>query len=229
MRVLIISGKRQGQNIADRLLAKDEVHMMFREAEHQITFIEEDETICNELEQRYNVPIYQGDGTKKELLEQIGTDNIDVVIAASDDDGRNVIAALQARQMGLGKVIAIVQDPDYARLLEQNDVVAISAPWATAAMVENHLDRPGLVQLFEIGIGAASLLDVTVADKADVRGQMIRDIKIHKECLIAAIIRDNEFVVPKGETTIEADDRVIFIGPVRAVRKSRDTFMQSKK
>ena len=229
MRVLIISGKRQGQNIADRLLAKDEIHVMFRQAEHQITFIEEDEKICSTLEQRYHVPIYQGDGTKKEILEQVGLDNIDVVIAASDDDGRNVIAAMQARQLGLEKVIAIVQDPDYARLMEENGIVSISAPWATAAMVENHLDRPGLVQLFEIGMGAASLLDVTVAEKAEVKGQMIRQIAIHDDCLIAAIIRNNKFVVPKGVTKIEAKDRVIFIGPAVAVRKSRDTFTELKK
>ncbi len=67
MRVLIISGEKQGQNIADRLLAKEEYQMMFRSAEHQVTFIEEDEALCKELEQRYNVPIYQGDGTKNKV------------------------------------------------------------------------------------------------------------------------------------------------------------------
>ena len=79
-------------------------------------------------------------------MEQVGLGNIDVVIAAYEDDGRNVIAALQSRQLGLEKVIAIVQEPEYIGLLEQNKVVAISAPWATAAMVENLLDRPGLAQ-----------------------------------------------------------------------------------
>ncbi|MGD8993304.1 MAG: amino acid permease, partial [Desulfobacterales bacterium] len=123
MRVLILSGEKQGQNIADRLLAKDEYQMMFRSAEHQVTFIEEDDALCRELEQRYNVPIYQGDGTKKELLKQVGVDNIDVVIAAFEDDGRNVIAALQARQLDLEKVIAIVQDSEYTNLLEQNSIV----------------------------------------------------------------------------------------------------------
>lgn|GEM_PF-1611690 len=45
MRVLFISREIQGQNIADRLLAKDEYRMMFRSAEHQVTFIEEDEAL----------------------------------------------------------------------------------------------------------------------------------------------------------------------------------------
>ena len=153
MRVLIISGTRQAQNIANRLLAKDEYRMMFRSAEHKVTFIEEDEALCRHLEQRFNSPIFQGSGTKKDLLEQVGVDNIDVVIAASEVDGDNVIAALQARQLGWKQVIAIVQEPEYAELLEKNDVRSISAPWATAAMVENLLDRPALAQLFEFGIG----------------------------------------------------------------------------
>jgi amino acid transporter len=228
MRVLIISGKKQGQNIADRLLAKDEYQMMFRSAEHQVTFIEEDEALCKELEQRYNVPIYQGDGTKKELLVQVGLDNIDVVIAAFEDDGRNVIAALQARQLKLEKVVAIVQNHEYTQLLEQNDVVVVNAPWATAAMVENILDNPVLAQLFEFGIGAASLLEVSVPENAKVNGNLIRDIDIPIGCLIAAIIRDNQFVVPRGNTNIEVDDRVIFIGPASAIKKAFELFMLKK-
>ena len=228
MRVLIISGEKQGQNIADRLLAKDEYQMMFRSAEHQVTFIEEDEALCKELEQRYNVPIYQGDGTKKELLGQVGIDNIDVVIAAFEDDDRNVIAALQARQLELEKVIAIVQNHEYIQLLEQNNVVVVNAPWATATMVENILDNPVLAQLFEFGIGAASLLEVSVPKEAKVNGNLIRDIEISKECLIAAIIRDNKFVVPHGNTNIETDDRVIFIGPASAIKKAFDIFMLKK-
>lgn len=228
MRVLIIGGKRQAQNIANRLLAKDEYRMMFRSAEHQVTFIEEDEALCTQLAKRFNAPIFQGDGTKKDILEQVGVDSIDVVIAASEDDGQNVIAALQARQLGWEQVIAIVQEPEYVELLEKNDVKSISAPWATAAMVENLLDRPALAQLFEFGIGAASLLDVTVPANAEVRGRPIRELKIPRECVIAAIIRDNTFVVPRGNTEVQIEDRVIFIGPAAAIRTACDRLAKVK-
>jgi Trk K+ transport system NAD-binding subunit len=202
--------------------------MMFRSAEHQITFIEEDGELCEQLEKRFSTPIFQGDGTKRDLLEQVGVENIDVVIAASEDDGKNVIAALQARQLGWKKVIAVVQEPEYVDLLEQNDVLSISAPWVTAAMVENQLDRPGLAQLFEFGIGAASVLDVTVPAGAEVGGELIRDIEVPKECVIAAIIRDSAFVVPHGNTTVKVDDRVIFIGPAAAIRRACDMFAELK-
>ena len=225
MRVLIISGERQGRNIADRLLAKDEHRLVFRAAEHQITFIEENETRCLELEQRYNVPIFHGDGTKKELLEQVGVDNIDVAIAASNDDGRNVITALQAKRLGMSQVIAIVQDLDYIPLLEESGVVALSAPLATAAMVENYLDRPGVSDLFEIGTGVASLLGVIVPQQAQVAGKLIRDINIPRECVVAAVIRGKNFVVPRGDTQIEVDDHVIFVGPTSAIKDAQDVFL----
>jgi amino acid transporter/Trk K+ transport system NAD-binding subunit len=228
MRVLIIDGGRQGQNIAKRLLARDEFRLVFRTAEHQVTFIEEDEARCQELEQRYNVPIYQGDGTKQEVLEQVGVENVDVAVAASDDDGRNVIVALQAKRLGMPQVMAIVQDPDYVPLLEESGVVAISAPWATAAMVENFLDRPGVARLLEFGDGAAVLIGVTVDEGTRVAGQMIRDIEFPKQCVIAAVIRGNDFVVPRGDTTIEVGDHVIFFGPSPAVKEARDVVQLKK-
>ncbi|HKK27390.1 MAG TPA: amino acid permease [Gemmatimonadota bacterium] len=221
MRVLIISGGRQGRNIADRLLAADDYRLVFRAAEHQITFIEEDEARCRELEQRYNVPIYQGDGTKQDLLEQVGPENVDVTIAASEDDGRNVISALQARRLGMGRVMAIVQDPEYVSLLEDEGILAISAPWATAAMVENYLDRPGVAELFEIGSGVASLVSVPVPDGGPAAGVLIRDIPIPTECVVAAVIRGDEFVVPRGDTRVEAGDYVVLVGPADAVKEAQ--------
>jgi Trk K+ transport system NAD-binding subunit len=147
--------------------------------------------------------------------------NIDVAIASSNDDGRNVIVALQAKRIGIPQVIAIIQDPDYIPLLEEKGIVAISTPWSTAAMVENHLDRPGVAQLFEIGRGVASLVGVTIIEKFAVVGKMIREIDIPKECVVAAIIRENAFVVPRGETRIHPLDRVIFIGPTAAIKQAQ--------
>lgn len=228
MRILIIDGGRQGRNIARRLMTEDEFRLIFRSAEHQITFIEEDEATCREIEQKFNVPIFQGDGTKQEILEQVGPGNVDVAIAASDDDGRNLIAALEAKRLGIPRVIAIVQDPDYLPLLKENGIIAISSPWATAAMVENFLERPGVSDLFEIGTGVASLLGVIVPERARVAGKTIREIEIPMECVVAAVIRGKDFVVPRGGTQIEEGDEVIFVGPTTAIKKAHDHFMLRK-
>jgi Trk K+ transport system NAD-binding subunit len=228
MRILIIDGGKLGRNIADRLLSKDELHLMFRSVEHQLTFIEEDENLCRKLEEKYHMPIIQGDGSKREIIEQAGVDNIDVAIAASNDDGRNLIVSLQAKRIGIPQVIAIVQDPDYMPLLEESGIVTISSPWSTAAMVENYLDRPGVAQLIEVGRGVASLVGVSVSENAAVVEKLIREIDIPKECVVAAVIRGHDFVVPRGDTKIEADDRVIFVGPTTAIKKAQDIFSLKK-
>ncbi|MFC1705272.1 potassium channel family protein [Planctomycetota bacterium] len=224
MHVPIIDGGRQAQSIATRLLARDEHRLVFRTAEHKITFIDQDEARREELERRFHVPIFQGDGSKTEVLAQVGLDSVDVAVAASEDDGRNVIVALQVKRLGVGQVIAIVQDPDYVSLLEEKGVVAISAPWATAAMVENFLDRPGVAELFEIGTGVASLVGMIVPGNATVVGKCIRDIDIPKECVVAAVIRGKRFVVPRGDTEIAGGDHVVFVGPTSAVKKAQDRF-----
>jgi len=224
MNVLIIGGGNQGQNIADRLLKQDEFRMVFRSSEYKITFIERDEAICDELERRYNVPIFQGDGTKQEILDQVEPHKMDVAIATTSSDERNAIMALQAKRMGIDRVIAIARDPDYVSLMEDSGIVCISAPYATSAMVENYLDRPGVADLFEIETGVASLIDMEVPDGAEVIGRKIMDIDIPEQCVVAAIIRGDEFVVPRGQTEVCGGDHVVFVGPSDAVQTAHSIF-----
>lgn len=224
MQVLIIGGGNQGKNIADRLLKQDEFRMVFRSSEYRITFVEQDEERCKELEKRYSVPIFQGDGTRLEILDQVEPRKMDVAIAATNNDERNTIMALQAKRLGIDRVIAIVRDPEYVELLEASGIVCISAPYATAAMVENYLDRPGVADLFEIESGVASLIDMVVPADAQVVGMKIRDIDIPAQCVVAAVIRDDEFVVPRGDTEICSGDHVVFVGPSDAVQTAHGIF-----
>jgi amino acid transporter len=229
MNILIIGGGNLGTNIADRLLKKDEFRMVFRSAEYQITFIEKDDDRCEKLEKRYNVPIFQGDGTNLEILKQVEPKKMDVAIAATNSDNRNSIIALQANRLGVKKVIAIARDPDYVPLLEESGIVCISAPFATSAMVENYLDRPIMADLFQIEGGAASLIDVEVPENGDVVDLKIQEINIPDQCVVAAIIRDDKFVVPRGKTEIQKGDHVVVVGPADDIQKAHKVFSSVKK
>jgi len=89
--------------------------------------------------------------------------------------------------------------------------------------------RPaGCAQLFEIGTGVASLLGVTVEDDSQVAGMRIREISMPNECVVAAVIRGKDFVVPRGDTHIKAGDRVIFVGPTAAIKGAQKFFNISK-
>lgn len=227
MNILIIGGGNLGTNIADRLLKKDEFRMVFRSAEYQITFIEQEDDRCEKLERRYNVPIFQGDGTKQEILDQVEPQKMDVAIAATNNDERNSIIALQAKRLGVKKVIAIARDPDYVPLLEESGIVCISAPYATSAMVENYLDRPIMADLFQIEGGVANLIDVEVPENGVVVDKEIQEIDIPEQCVVAAIIRDGTFVVPRGKTKILYDDHVVIVGPSDSIQKVYKLFSKT--
>lgn len=224
MRVLIIGGGEQGFNIADRLLSHDEFRMVFRSSAYQITFVEQDPDRCDELQKRYNVPVFQGDGTKQSLLEQTEPHDLDVAIAATASEETNALAALQARRLGVPRVVAIVRSTSFTQLLEDNGILCVSSPYATAAMIENHLERPGVAEIFEIEGGIASLIDMAVPEGAIVAGRQIKDIEVPDQCVVAALIRDNAFVVPRGATVINAGDHVVFIGPTEDVQAAHKIF-----
>lgn len=213
MRVLIIGGGEQGSNIAERLLTHDEFRMVFRSSAYQITFVEKDPERCDELQKRFNVPVFEGDGTQQLLLDQTEPHKIDVAIAATSNQETNTLAALQAKRLGIGRVIAIVRSATFTSLLEDNGIVCISSPYAKAAMVENHLDRPGVAELFEIETGVASLMDMKVPEGSKVAGRRIQDISIPEQCVVAAVIRGGDFIVPRGGTTIQESDHIVFVGP----------------
>jgi amino acid transporter len=224
MRVLIIGGGTQGSNIADRLLKQDEFRMVFRSSEYQITFIEEDLEKAEELGRRFNVPVLHGDGTKPEVLMQAEPRDLDVAIAATHHDERNTIIALQAKHLGVPRVIAVARDPHHVSLLEESGIVCISAPYATAAMVENYLDRPGVAELIQIEGGVANLIDVIVPEGGAIVGLRIQDIDMPEQCVVAAVIREGAFVVPRGGTEIREGDHVVFVGPPSDVQKAHTIF-----
>lgn len=224
MRILIIDGGRQGQSIADRLLAKNGYRMMFRTADHQISFVEESAELCQLLEERFGGPVYQGDGTKQEVLQQAMLETVDVAIAASGDDGRNVLIALKAKELGIDQVIAIVEDPDCIDRLQEDGIAAICPLLATAETVQNLLDRPDLAQPLKLGAGQANLLGVSVQKTAKVIGKRIHELALPYECVIAAVIHGDSFVVPKGDTQIKPGHYIIMVGPSDVVAEAAKVF-----
>ena len=149
-------------------------------------------------------------------------------IAATNNDDQNIIAAMQAKRLGMQPVMAIVRRQEYRDLIEEEGIVAISAPWATAALVENYLDRPGMAELFEISEGVANLVGVYVPQDAKVVHKAIKDIAVPGECVVAAVVRGKKFVVPRGPTVIEPGDHVIFVGPAAAIKNAQELFREKE-
>ena len=68
-------------------------------------------------------------------------------------------------------------------------------------------------------------LDVS-ASLNEVNGKLIRDLRLPEECVVAAVIRDQEFIVPHGSTAIESGDYVVLVGTAVAIKEANDIFVR---
>lgn len=79
------------------------------------------------------------------------------------------------------------------------------------------LSSPALTKLLKhskpipLGSGGQSLYTIFVSQDSSVIGKQVRDVRFVDKILIAAIIRDDESITPRGNTVIEEKDQLIVI------------------
>jgi Trk K+ transport system NAD-binding subunit len=57
---------------------------------------------------------------------------------------------------------------------------------------------------------------------------VIQNIDIPDQCVVAAVIRNDKFVVPRGQTEIRSGDHVVFVGPSDAIQAAHKIFSAKK-
>lgn len=109
-RVMVIGGGNVGFMVAKELLAR----------RVEVVVIEPNRERCEWLSQELpRALVIQGDGTDLELLEAEGIREVDAVVAVTDNDEKNLLASLLAKQLGVGKVITRVSRSETRRLFER--------------------------------------------------------------------------------------------------------------
>lgn len=200
IRVSIIGGGNVGFMVAERL----------QDAHARVTVIESDGSRCEKLAQLLpGALVLHGDGTDLELMEQERLDDSDVVVAVTDDDGKNLLASLLAKQLGIPKVVTRVGRARNRRLFER---VGIDSPLTprTAALAEvmNWLELDEVDHLATIE-DRAEVMEVSYPFQGVVG--KVRDLGAPADSLIGAIVRRDKVIIPSGETTIQHGDRLYVV------------------
>jgi trk system potassium uptake protein TrkA len=213
-RVTIIGGGDVGLQLAERL----------ETGEVDVVVIERDavrgEMIAGRLRRAL---VLNGDGTDLELLESEDIGRSDVMVSVIDNDERNLLASLLARQLGVRRVITRVSKPANLRLFEHVGIdVAISARGAAVASVLHQIQggTTRLLALVEQGAGRILELDVPQGYTPTA----LRDLAPPLNSIVGAIVRKSTAIVPRGTDTIEPGDRLIVFTTHSAADRVRDYF-----
>ena len=206
MFVLIGGGGRTGTQLAALLLAQN----------HQVHLIEHRRHILGRLHRELPTEvIYEGHPTDLYTLEQADIQNAQIVAACTDDDASNLALCYLARaRYHIPSTIARINNPRTAWLFDQKFHVdaAMNQAEIMAGLIEEEMVTAGMmVTLLKLQRGHYSLVEEKIAPGAQAVGVAIQNLPLPENCVIAAIIRQNAIVVPRGATTFEVGDEVLAV------------------
>ena len=175
----------------------------------KIKIIENDYKRCEFLSQNLKKTlVLNADGTNLELLEQEGIGSSDVAICVTDNDEKNLLCSLLTKQLGAKRTITRVAQAATASLFEKVGVdVAISPKEAAVNEIKNRIIESHAGILATVERGLAEILELKVRE--DFEDTMLMKLNLPARAVIAIIERREKIIIPKGQTLIKANDRLL--------------------
>ncbi len=197
----------------------------------KVKIIEKDKNRCQVLAEKLPyVTIIHGDGSDDELLNEEGIENTDAVLALTGLDEENIVLSLSAKSLYHKKTIAKVTRMNYTGLSDVLKVDSIVAPkkivasqiirYVRAKMNKDH--DSAIKTLYKIVDGEVEAVEFKVTEHFKFLHKTINEMKIKEHVLVAAIIRKNEVIVPKGNTAMELNDYVIIVSRGEIMKSLND-------
>jgi trk system potassium uptake protein TrkA len=188
-RVVIVGGGNIGFRLASELEDKNQVKLIERDSERARR--------VSELLNRTTVLL--GDAADEELLLEENIDSVDVFAALTNSEEANILSAMLAKRLGAHKVMALINKPSYAELIESGSIdVAISPQTVTIGSLLAHVRRGDVVRVHSLRRGAAEAIEVVVhgdTDSSKVIGRRIEDIKLPQGTTLGAVVRGEDVII----------------------------------
>ncbi len=202
-RVVIAGGGNIGFNLARNL-----------ERTNQVRIIERDRARARHISELVGKTIVLvGDAADEELMLEESIDSADVFCAVTNAEEANILSAMLAKRLGAKKVMALINRPSYAELVESGTIdIAISPQQITLSSLLAHVRRGDVTRVYSLRRGAAEAIEAIAhgdRDNSQVVGRSIEEIPLPPGTTIGAIVRGDEVIIAHHDTVIEADDHVI--------------------
>ena len=186
-----------------------------------VKIIENDEKKCYELAEQFpKASIICGDATNPDLLDEEGIDSTDACVVMTANDQTNFIISMFAKTRNVDKVISKIGSQTFIKLSKNAGISSNITPHMLVSSkvlryirgLANRGEEGSLSQiksLHRMADGKVEALEFDVAEDFDEVGIALRNVKLKKNVLIAAIIRENNVIYPGGDTKLEVGDSVI--------------------
>ena len=181
-----------------------------------------------------NAIVLNGDAADEELLVEENIDSADVFAALTNSEEANILSAMLAKRLGAHKVMALINKPSYAELMESGSIdIAISPQTITIGSLLAHVRRGDVVRVHSLRRGAAEALEAVVhgdQHSSRVVGRRVEEIILPEGTSIGAIVRGEEVLMAHHDTVVQADDHaILFLSDRRHLDAVERLFLQASR
>jgi trk system potassium uptake protein TrkA len=193
---------------------------------NDVVVIEQNEALVEKASEQLDALVIQGNGASPKVLWEAGINKSELLVAATTSDEANIIACLAAKAQGVPRTVARIHNPDYYDSREPftQDVLGIDFVIHTEQMAAEEIKEallvPGAVDVESFAEDKIEVAEVILEEGSPAVGQAVRDVRLPERSLIIGVVRRGEALVPRGDTTLEARDRVFLIGERRHVHEA---------
>jgi trk system potassium uptake protein TrkA len=204
MKIILIGGSKLAYFLAKQFASKN----------YYTTIINSDLDEAKILSRTLKATVIHGLGSDPVTLSEAGAYQADVVLSLTTEDEDNLIACqIAQKEYGVPRTIALVNDPQNQPIFEKLGItVAFSATQIIASLIEQQTATGDIQNLLPIAEGKVNVTEIALENDNPVVGKTINEVRLPEGTLIACILRQGEVIVPSGENSLQALDRLVVIG-----------------
>lgn len=167
--------------------------------------------------------IINGDGTDLKLLDEEDIGSCDVVISVTNNDERNLLCSLLAKQLGVKRVISRVSKVLNIPLFEKVGIdIAISAKNSALNEVRNDLQENDVDILATVEQGQGEVLEIGVLPEFN--SKKVMELRFPCRAIIGVIERKNSVIIPTGLTELRSGDVLIIFAKAEDAQTIKEFF-----
>lgn len=221
MYTVIVGGGNVGLHLARRLIASG----------HEVLLMERDPRQAQRLAQLLGEEnVIVGDGCEMITQRDAGFGRADVVVAVTGEDEDNLVVCQMAKVMWqVDRVVARVNDPNHEEVFTKIGIdETVSATGIIYALIEQQISPDVVLPVGALARGNIEVVEVELSGRSPVVGRRVRDLTLPAQTNIVYLLRGDHGLSVDGDTTLQAEDRIVALISRDRAEDLRNLLLPSK-
>ncbi len=186
-------------------------------SEFKFKIVDNNPDVCRKLPFKCpDCEIIYGDGRDPELLADIGISEMDAFVALTDSSETNIFTCLTAKDMGIKKTVADVENLNIGTVVNKKLL-------ASSSIFQLLLDADSSTSKC-LALADAEVAELEARENSKITKAPVKELSLPKELTLAGLFRDGKGLIINGNTRIRPGDHVLVFCLAGALHKVEKLF-----